>query len=129
MKSYAEGGGGRGALLPQASQRLPAGPRMPSLRYGGELVLTGQLDKTMFPGRNTDAGGMDVYLNACENLVEMTADRTINPCSQRAGRCRHDLKTITFQLNEGINSTTARPSTRRPWPSCSMRRWPRNSCT
>ncbi|MET0744208.1 MAG: ABC transporter substrate-binding protein [Microvirga sp.] len=71
-------------------------------QYGGDLVLTGQLDKTMFPGRNTDAGGMDVYLNACENLVEMTADRTIKPVLAKSWSMSDDLKTITFQLNEGI---------------------------
>jgi peptide/nickel transport system substrate-binding protein len=71
-------------------------------QYGGELVLTGQLDKTMFPGRNTDAGGMDVYLNACENLVEMGADRTIRPMLAKSWTTSSDQKTLTFQLNEGI---------------------------
>ncbi|MDF2811307.1 MAG: peptide transporter substrate-binding protein, partial [Microvirga sp.] len=71
-------------------------------QMGGELVLTGQLDKTMFPGRNTDAGGMDVYLNSCENLVEMTADRVIHPMLAKSWTTSADQKTVTFQLNEGI---------------------------
>ncbi|NNC00973.1 ABC transporter substrate-binding protein, partial [Corallococcus exiguus] len=71
-------------------------------QYGGELVLTGQLDKTMFPGRNTDAGGMDVYLNSCENLVEMAGDRTIHPLLAKSWSTSADQKKVTFQLNEGV---------------------------
>jgi ABC-type transport system substrate-binding protein len=87
-----------------ASAFIPAsvGAQDAKPQYGGELVLTGQLDKTMFPGRNTDAGGMDVYLNACENLVTMTADRTMQPALAKSWSLSDDQKTITFQLNEGI---------------------------
>ena len=98
-------------------------------QYGGDLVLTGQLDKTMFPGRNTDAGGMDVYLNACENLVEMTADRAIKPVLAKSWTTSADQKTVTFQLNEGVQFHDGTPFNARPWPSCSTRRWPRNSST
>ena len=83
-------------ILPMCVRAEDAKPQM-----GGELVLTGQLDKTMFPGRNTDAGGMDVYLNACENLVEMTADRTIKPMLAKSWTMSDDLKTITFQSQRG----------------------------
>ena len=62
-----------------ATLAMPLAAQQPKPQYGGELVLTGQLDKTMFPGRNTDTGGMDVYLNSCETLVELTADREIRP--------------------------------------------------
>ena len=79
-----------------------ASAQEPKPQMGGELVLTGQLDKTMFPGRNTDAGGMDVYLNSCENLVEMTADRVIHPMLAKSWTTSADQKTVTFQLNEGI---------------------------
>jgi peptide/nickel transport system substrate-binding protein len=87
-----------------ASAFLPASTRAEDAKpqCGGELVLTGQLDKTMFPGRNTDAGGMDVYLNACENLVTMAADRTIKPALAKSWSLSDDLKSISFQLNEGI---------------------------
>lgn len=71
-------------------------------QYGGELVLTGQLDKTMFPGRNTDTGGMDVYLNSCENLVGMTANRDIFPVLAESWSVSDDKKTVTFKLRQGV---------------------------
>ncbi|WP_201833731.1 ABC transporter substrate-binding protein [Microvirga zambiensis] len=101
MKSYAKMATAAtlaaSTLLPMSVRGEDAKPQM-----GGELVVTGQLDKTMFPGRNTDAGGMDVYLNACENLVEMAADRTIKPVLAKSWTMSDDLKTVTFHLNEGI---------------------------
>ena len=71
-------------------------------QYGGELVLTGQLDKTMFPGRNTDAQGMDVYLNSCETLVELTAEREIRPLLAESWSSSADRKTMTFKLRQGV---------------------------
>ncbi|WP_342361802.1 ABC transporter substrate-binding protein [Terrarubrum flagellatum] len=71
-------------------------------QYGGELVLTGQLDKTMFPGRNTDAGGMDVYLNSCETLVELTPQSEIRPVLAESWTTSEDKKTVTFKLRQGV---------------------------
>jgi ABC-type transport system substrate-binding protein len=81
---------------------MPASAQQPKPQYGGELVLTGQLDKTMFPGRNTDAQGMDVYLNSCETLVELTADREIRPLLAESWTTSADKKTVTFKLRQGV---------------------------
>src|SRR4051812_27514961 len=78
----------------------PASAQQP--QYGGELVLTGQLDKTMFPGRNTDTGGMEVYLNSCETLVELTADGQIRPLLAESWTPSADGKTMTFKLHQGV---------------------------
>jgi peptide/nickel transport system substrate-binding protein len=71
-------------------------------QYGGELVLTGQLDKTMFPGRNTDTGGMEVYLNSCETLIDLTADAQIRPLLAESWTPSADGKTMTFKLRQGV---------------------------
>ena len=81
---------------------VPAMAQQPKPQYGGELVLTGQLDKTMFPGRNTDAQGMDVYLNSCETLVELTAEREIRPMLAESWSVSADRKTMTFKLRQGV---------------------------
>ena len=81
---------------------VPAMAQQPKPQYGGELVLTGQLDKTMFPGRNTDAQGMDVYLNSCETLVELTAEREIRPLLAESWSASADRKTMTFKLRQGV---------------------------
>lgn len=85
-----------------AALSVPAAAQEAKPQYGGELVLAGQLDKTMFPGRNTDAGGMDVYLNACETLVELTADRQIKPVLAESWTTSEDKKTVTFKLRPGV---------------------------
>jgi peptide/nickel transport system substrate-binding protein len=106
---------------------MPASAQQPKPQYGGELVLTGQLDKTMFPGRNTDAQGMDVYLNSCETLVELTADREIRPLLAEGWTASADKKTVTFKLRQGVQFHDGTCSTPRRSPRCSTRRWPRNS--
>ena len=89
-------------LALQALASLPVHAQVPQPQYGGQLVLTGLLDKTMFPGRNTDTGGMDVYLNSCETLVELTADRKIRPALAESWTLSTDKKTLTFKLREGV---------------------------
>src|SRR5258708_24748235 len=80
----------------------PASAQQPKPQYGGELVLSGQLDKTMFPGRNTDTQGMEVYLNSCESLVDLTADGEIRPLLAESWTPSADGKTMTFKLHEGV---------------------------
>jgi hypothetical protein len=93
---------GAASIALSAMLALPASAQQPKPQYGGELVLTGQLDKTMFPGRNTDAQGMDVYLNSCETLVELTADREIRPLLAESWTASADKKTVTFKLRQGV---------------------------
>jgi ABC-type transport system substrate-binding protein len=85
-----------------AALSAPVIAQEPKPQYGGELVLAGQLDKTMFPGRNTDTGGMDVYLNSCETLVELTDDRQIKPLLAESWTTSEDKKTVTFKLRKGV---------------------------
>lgn len=64
---------------------MPSMAQQTKPQYGGELVLTGQLDKTMFPGRNTDAQGMDVYLNSCETWLSSRQNGKFDRCLLKAG--------------------------------------------
>jgi ABC-type transport system substrate-binding protein len=72
-------------------------------QYGGEMIYAQGGEKfTLFPGRNTDSGAQDVWLYACENLVELNENNEIIPWLAKSWAVSDDKKTVTFQLQEGV---------------------------
>ncbi|MBI3706140.1 MAG: ABC transporter substrate-binding protein [Proteobacteria bacterium] len=72
-------------------------------QYGGELIYAQAGEQfSLFPGRNLDSGAQDVWLYACENLVEMNEDSAIVPWLAKSWTVSPDKKVFTFQLQEGV---------------------------
>ncbi len=75
----------------------------PEPQYGGQMIYAQAGEKfTLFMGRNTDSGAYDVWLYACENLVELTEENEIIPWLAKSWTVAPDKKTYTFQLEEGV---------------------------
>lgn len=72
-------------------------------QYGGQLIYAQSGEKfTLFMGRNTDSGAQDVWLNACENLVELNDNSAIVPALAESWVVSDDHKTVTFKLRPGV---------------------------
>jgi ABC-type transport system substrate-binding protein len=72
-------------------------------QYGGELIYAQAGEQfSLFPGRNLDSGAQDVWLYACENLVEMNEDSAVVPHLAKSWTVSPDKKIFTFQLQEGV---------------------------
>jgi ABC-type transport system substrate-binding protein len=72
-------------------------------QYGGQLVYAQSGEKfTLFMGRNTDQSAQDVWLNACETLVDMNEKNEITPLLARSWTVSADRKKVTFKLQEGV---------------------------
>jgi len=72
-------------------------------QMGGELIYAQAGEQfSLFPGRNLDSGAQDVWLYACENLVEMKEDGTIAPWLAKSWTVSQDRKKYTFQLEQGV---------------------------
>lgn len=72
-------------------------------QYGGELVYAQAGEQfSLFPGRNLDSGAQDVWLYACENLVEMNEDSSISPLLAKSWTVSTDRKVFTFELQQGV---------------------------
>lgn len=81
----------------------PASAQDMKPQYGGQLIYAQSGEKfSLFPGRNTDNGAQDVWLNACENLVELDEDSNIVPVLAESWKVADDEKTVTFKLREGV---------------------------
>ena len=65
-----------GALASGAALAQDAGKP----QYGGQLIYAQSGEKfTLFMGRSTDQSGQDVWLHACETLVELSPQNEIKP--------------------------------------------------
>ena len=72
-------------------------------QHGGELVYAQAGEQfSLFPGRNLDSGAQDVWLYACENLVEMNEDGSISPLLAKSWTVSDDRKKFTFELQQGV---------------------------
>ncbi|WP_187394056.1 ABC transporter substrate-binding protein [Oceaniovalibus sp. ACAM 378] len=72
-------------------------------QYGGELIYAQSGEKfSLFPGRNTDNGAQDIWLNACENLFEINEDSELVPVLAESWEVSDDEKTVTIKLREGV---------------------------
>lgn len=72
-------------------------------QYGGELIYAQSGEKfSLFPGRNTDNGAQDIWLNACENLFEINEDSELVPVLAESWDVSEDEKTVTIKLREGV---------------------------
>jgi peptide/nickel transport system substrate-binding protein len=72
-------------------------------QYGGELIYAQAGEQfSLFMGRNLDSGAQDVWLYACENLVEMNEQNEVTPHLAKSWTVSPDKKTYTFQLQEGV---------------------------
>ena len=72
-------------------------------QYGGQLVYAQSGEKfSLFMGRNTDNGAQDVWLNACENLVELNETSDIVPVLAKSWVVSPDQKSVNFKLREGV---------------------------
>ncbi len=94
-----------GAVALTASALSTGSARSQDLKpqYGGELIYAQAGEQfSLFPGRNLDSGAQDVWLNACENLVEMNEDSNIVPWLAKSWTISPDKKVFTFQLQEGV---------------------------
>lgn len=72
-------------------------------QYGGQLIYAQSGEKfTLFMGRNTDQSAQDVWLHACETLVDMNEKNEITPLLAKSWTVSPDRKKVTFQLQEGV---------------------------
>ena len=72
-------------------------------QYGGQLVYAQSGEKfTLFMGRNTDQSAQDVWLNACETLVDMNEKNEIMPLLAKSWIISPDKLKVTFKLQEGV---------------------------
>ncbi len=72
-------------------------------QYGGELVYAQAGEQfSLFPGRNLDSGAQDVWLYACENLVEMNEDGSVSPLLAKSWTVSTDRKKFIFELQQGV---------------------------
>ena len=79
-------------------------------QYGGELIYAQSGEKfSLFPGRNTDNGAQDIWLNACENLFEINEDRELVPVLAESWDVSEDEKTVTIKLREGVTFHAGTP--------------------
>ena len=87
-----------GLLAPAAACAQEAKPQ-----YGGQLIYAQSGEKfTLFMGRSTDQSGQDVWLHACETLVEMDSKNEIKPLLAKSWTTSPDGKKVTFKLQEGV---------------------------
>lgn len=86
-------------LVPGAAFAQDAGKP----QYGGQLIYAQSGEKfTLFMGRSTDQSGQDVWLHACETLVEMNGKNEIKPLLAKSWTTSPDGKKVTFKLQEGV---------------------------
>jgi len=72
-------------------------------QMGGELIYAQAGEQfSLFPGRNLDSGAQDVWLYACENLVEMKEDGSVAPWLAKSWTVSQDRKKYVFQLEQGV---------------------------
>ncbi|HEV7258659.1 MAG TPA: ABC transporter substrate-binding protein [Bosea sp. (in: a-proteobacteria)] len=72
-------------------------------QYGGQLIYAQSGEKfTLFMGRNTDQSAQDVWLHACETLVDMDEKNDIKPLLAKSWKTSPDGKKVTFTLQEGV---------------------------
>ena len=101
--SLAKGGAAFLALVPLLFAPTGASAQDAEPQYGGQLIYAQSGEKfSLFPGRNTDNGAQDVWLNACENLVELDEESNIVPVLAESWETSEDEKTVTFKLREGV---------------------------
>lgn len=80
-----------------------ASAQEPAPQYGGQLVYAQSGEKfTLFMGRNTDQGAQDVWLHACETLVDMNEKNEIMPLLAKSWNVSPDKLKVTFKLQEGV---------------------------
>ena len=72
-------------------------------QYGGEMIYAQAGEQfSLFPGRNLDSGAQDVWLYACENLVELNEKTEIVPVLAKSWTVSPDGKSFIFKLQEGV---------------------------
>src|SRR4051794_21287316 len=72
-------------------------------QYGGQLIYAQSGEKfTLFMGRSTDQSGQDVWLHACETLVDLSPQNEIKPLLAKSWTTSPDGKKVTFKLQEGV---------------------------
>jgi peptide/nickel transport system substrate-binding protein len=87
------------AMLP-LSAALAADPEA---QYGGEMIYAQAGEQfSLFPGRNLDSGAQDVWLYACEGLVELNEEAEIVPWLAKDRSVADDGKVYTFELQEDV---------------------------
>jgi len=94
------------AIVPSACAALAATATLaadPEPQYGGELIYAQAGEQfSLFPGRNLDSGAQDVWLYACEGLVELDEEAQIVPWLAKSWSVGDDGKVYTFELEEGV---------------------------
>jgi peptide/nickel transport system substrate-binding protein len=94
------------AIVPSACAALAATAALaadPEPQYGGELIYAQAGEQfSLFPGRNLDSGAQDVWLYACEGLVELDEEAQIVPWLAKSWSVGDDGKVYTFELEEGV---------------------------
>src|SRR5262245_61320396 len=89
------------ALISFAAGAAPA--QEPKPQYGGTMIYAQAGEQfSLFPGRNLDSGAQDVWLYACENLVELNEQNEIVPVLAKSWTVSPDHKVFTFKLQEGV---------------------------
>lgn len=79
-------------------------------QYGGQLIYAQAGAKfSLFPGRNTDASAQDVWLNACENLVNLDKENNIVPALAESWQVLDGGRTFTFKLRQGVQFSDGTP--------------------
>jgi ABC-type transport system substrate-binding protein len=94
---------GAGLALAATLAAAPLAAQDMKPQYGGELIYAQSGEKfSLFPGRNTDNGAQDIWLNACENLFEIDEESNLVPVLAESWTVSDDEKTVTIKLREGV---------------------------
>ena len=75
-------------------------------RYGGELIYAyGVEPRTLFPGFELASNAQEIWLNVCENLVEINEKNEIVPWLASSWDFSNDDKVCTVELQKGVRFT------------------------
>lgn len=103
METKAKAGGFAGLATAVAIIAAPLAAQEMTPQYGGELIYAQSGEKfSLFPGRNTDNGAQDIWLNACENLFEINEESELVPVLAESWEVSEDEKTVSIKLREGV---------------------------
>jgi ABC-type transport system substrate-binding protein len=85
-------------------------PARPDSRYGGELLYAyGVEPRTLFPAYELGSNAQEMWLNVCENLVEVNERSEIVPWLAENWNVSEDGRSYTLTLRAGVRFTDGTP--------------------
>jgi peptide/nickel transport system substrate-binding protein len=99
----------QGETMPSATTVQSGSTRLDS-RYGGELVYAyGVEPRTLFPAYELGSNAQEMWLNICENLVEIDERNEIVPWLAESWQVSEDGRNYTLRLRVGVRFTDGTP--------------------